>query len=56
MEIAKRTHASVLDPLDTICSPTECPALDSRGKPLLEDDSHLRSSLSGPTSMRLTAL
>jgi hypothetical protein len=44
IEIAKRTHASVLDPLDTICSRTECPTLDSRGKPLLKDDSHLRSS------------
>jgi len=43
-EIAERTHASVLDPRDTICSPTECPTLDSRGKPLLKDDSHLRSS------------
>jgi peptidoglycan/LPS O-acetylase OafA/YrhL len=44
IEIAKRTHASLLDPLDTICSRTECPTLDSRGKPLLKDDSHLRSS------------
>jgi hypothetical protein len=43
-EIAQRTHASVLDPRDTICSPTACPTLDSRGKPLLKDDSHLRSS------------
>ena len=43
-EIAQRTHASVLDPRDTICSPTTCPTLDARGKPLLKDDSHLRSS------------
>jgi peptidoglycan/LPS O-acetylase OafA/YrhL len=44
VEIAKRTHATLLDPLDTICSATVCPTLDSQGKPLLKDDSHLRSS------------
>jgi hypothetical protein len=43
-EIAQRAHASVLDPRDTICSTAACPTLDSRGKPLLKDDSHLRSS------------
>jgi hypothetical protein len=43
-EIAQRTHASVLDPRDTICSRATCPTLDSHGKPLLRDDSHLRSS------------
>ena len=43
-EIAQRTGASVLDPRDTICSTVTCPTLDSRGKPLLKDDSHLRSS------------
>jgi peptidoglycan/LPS O-acetylase OafA/YrhL len=43
-EIAQRTHATVLDPRDTICSSAMCPTLDSRGKPLLKDDSHLRSS------------
>ena len=42
--IDQRTHASVLDPRDTICSTATCPTLDSRGKPLLKDDSHLRSS------------
>src|SRR3569833_134401 len=44
IEMAKRTGASVLDPLDTICGPQTCPTLDARGKPLLKDDSHLRSS------------
>jgi hypothetical protein len=34
----------VLDPRDTICSTVTCPTLDSQGKPLLKDDSHLRSS------------
>jgi hypothetical protein len=43
-EMATRTGASVLDPLDTICGPQTCPTLDARGKPLLKDDSHLRSS------------
>jgi hypothetical protein len=43
-EIAQRTHASVLDPRDSICSSVTCPTLDSQGKPLLKDDSHLRSS------------
>ena len=43
-EIAQRTGASVLDPRDTICSTVTCPTLDARGKPLLKDDSHLRSS------------
>jgi peptidoglycan/LPS O-acetylase OafA/YrhL len=44
IEIARRTGASVLDPLDSICDSHVCPTLDARGKPLLKDDSHLRSS------------
>jgi peptidoglycan/LPS O-acetylase OafA/YrhL len=43
-EMARRAHASVLDPLDTICTASVCPALDPAGNPLLKDDSHLRSS------------
>jgi len=43
-EIAARTGATILDPLDTICGPMTCPTLDAQGKPLLKDDSHLRSS------------
>ena len=43
-KIAQRTHATVLDPRDTLCSATTCPTLDARGEPLLKDDSHLRSS------------
>lgn len=42
--IARRTGASVLDPLDTICGPHTCPTLDAHGKPLLKDETHLRSS------------
>jgi peptidoglycan/LPS O-acetylase OafA/YrhL len=44
IEIARRAHASVLDPLDTLCTASVCPVLDSAGKPLLKDNSHLRSS------------
>jgi peptidoglycan/LPS O-acetylase OafA/YrhL len=44
IEIARRAHASVVDPLDTICTARLCPVLDSAGKPLLKDNSHLRSS------------
>jgi peptidoglycan/LPS O-acetylase OafA/YrhL len=43
-QIAERAHAAVLDPLDTLCTTVECPVLDSDGKPLLRDYSHLRSS------------
>jgi hypothetical protein len=42
--IARRAHASVLDPLDTICNAATCPTVDANGNPLLKDDSHLRSS------------
>ena len=42
--IAQRTGASVLDPLDTLCGRHICPTLDADGKPLLKDESHLRSS------------
>jgi peptidoglycan/LPS O-acetylase OafA/YrhL len=42
--IARRAHATVLDPLDTICNATTCPTVDAKGNPLLKDDSHLRSS------------
>jgi len=43
-DIARQTHAIVIDPRDTICSATACPTLDAQGKPILKDDSHLRSS------------
>jgi hypothetical protein len=44
IEIARRAQATVLDPLDTLCTARVCPVLDSAGKPLLKDNSHLRSS------------
>jgi len=43
--IAERTGATLVDPMDTICSATECPALDAAGNPLYKDESHLRSSV-----------
>jgi hypothetical protein len=43
-QIAQRTGASTLDPVDTICDSSTCPVLDANGNPLLKDDSHLRSS------------
>ncbi|MBV8806512.1 MAG: acyltransferase, partial [Sinobacteraceae bacterium] len=43
-QIAVRAGATVLDPLDTLCPSAECPILDSEGKPVLRDYSHLRSS------------
>jgi hypothetical protein len=43
-EMAARAHATVLDPLDTLCADSRCPVLDSAGNPLLKDNSHLRSS------------
>jgi peptidoglycan/LPS O-acetylase OafA/YrhL len=42
--IAQRTGATVLDPLDILCGPLTCPTLDADGKPLLKDETHLRSS------------
>lgn len=43
-QIALRTHATVLDPLETICSAEKCPVFDSNGDPIMRDSSHLRSS------------
>jgi peptidoglycan/LPS O-acetylase OafA/YrhL len=44
IEIAKRVHAEILDPRDTLCGADICPTVDANGNPLLKDDSHLRSS------------
>jgi SGNH domain-containing protein len=43
-QIAVHAKATILDPLDTLCPSAECPILDSEGKPVLRDYSHLRSS------------
>ncbi len=43
-EIAHRVGAELIDPMDSFCSRTQCPAVDSRGNPLYTDETHLRSS------------
>ena len=44
-EIAARVDATVIDPVDLLCSPTTCPTTDDQGNPLFKDDSHLRTSV-----------
>ena len=41
--IAVKAGAAVIDPLDHLCGPTMCPALDRQGVPMYSDRSHLRS-------------
>jgi peptidoglycan/LPS O-acetylase OafA/YrhL len=36
--------AQILDPKDWLCSDTDCPTVDSAGRPLYKDISHLRAS------------
>ena len=43
-EIARRVGAELLDPMDQLCTATECPTIDSEGNPLFMDETHLRSS------------
>jgi hypothetical protein len=43
--IAQRIGATLVDPVEVICSATECPALDAAGNPLYKDETHLRSSI-----------
>jgi peptidoglycan/LPS O-acetylase OafA/YrhL len=44
IQIAQRAHATVLDPVETLCTTQTCPVLDSGGNPIFRDYSHLRSS------------
>jgi peptidoglycan/LPS O-acetylase OafA/YrhL len=41
---ALQAGAAVIDPLDHLCGPTVCPALDAQGVPMYSDRSHLRSA------------
>jgi hypothetical protein len=41
-EIARRTGATLIDPLDTLCPDTICPLIDERGRPIYADRGHLR--------------
>ena len=51
--IAAKAGASVIDPTDWLCGPSQCPAADEGGKPLYKDDSHIRASVA---SARIDAL
>jgi peptidoglycan/LPS O-acetylase OafA/YrhL len=43
--IAAAIGAAVIDPTDWLCTPTLCPSVDERGRPLYKDASHLRASV-----------
>jgi hypothetical protein len=43
--MAVRLGATLVDPLDKLCSDTECPTVDPDGSPLFMDESHLRASV-----------
>jgi hypothetical protein len=42
--IAMRDGATVIDPLDSLCGPTDCPTVDADGSPMYRDAAHLRPS------------
>ena len=42
--IAEAAGASVIDPTDWLCTPSQCPAADEAGRPLYRDATHLRAS------------
>jgi len=42
--IAEAAGASVIDPADWLCTPSQCPAADEAGRPLYRDATHLRAS------------
>jgi peptidoglycan/LPS O-acetylase OafA/YrhL len=44
-EIAARVGAELVDPLDYLCTMALCPTTTDDGRPLLMDESHLRSSI-----------
>lgn len=43
--IAAAVGASVIDPLELLCSAAFCPAADEHGRPLYKDATHLRASV-----------
>ena len=43
--IAGAVGASVIDPAEWLCTPSLCPSVDERGRPLYRDESHLRASV-----------
>jgi len=44
-DIARRLGVTTVNPLDVLCSTTECPAVDGEGAPLYKDLSHVRTSV-----------
>ncbi len=44
-DIAARVGAVTVDPVDSLCSKDECPALDDEERPLFKDLSHIRASV-----------
>ena len=43
-DIAARTGATIVDPLDALCTSRACPGLDRGGNPIYKDGAHVRSS------------
>ncbi|MCP5339614.1 MAG: SGNH hydrolase domain-containing protein [Steroidobacteraceae bacterium] len=44
-EMARRLGATTVNPLDTFCSATHCPALSAEDDPLFKDATHIRASV-----------
>jgi hypothetical protein len=42
--IASAVGATIVDPADSLCTASLCPAADENGRPLYKDASHLRAS------------
>lgn len=43
-DIATRTGATIVDPLDALCTSRACPGLDRNGNPIYKDGAHVRAS------------
>jgi peptidoglycan/LPS O-acetylase OafA/YrhL len=43
-DIATRTGATIVDPLDALCTTRACPGLDRDGNPIYKDGAHIRMS------------
>jgi peptidoglycan/LPS O-acetylase OafA/YrhL len=43
--IGAHVGATVIDPTEFLCGPSDCPAVDEKGQPLYMDESHIRASV-----------
>jgi hypothetical protein len=43
-EVGIRSGATIIDPVEYLCSETRCPAVTSDGEPIYKDEAHLRPS------------